>query len=146
MAKCFLANAGYDPSLYRELPYSLTSYAFYNSSGGSGLTSKAGGSTASNIDEFAATQFFSLEDIPVGSVLVLKTGYQYRPEGWTRLSAKTSPRPGQVKTQVVAVDENWWKGWAYRAFNLAKDGNPHLSQEEMEALKSCLSIFVPKEK
>ena len=138
-----LSGAGYDPSKYRELPYSLTYYAFYNSGSGSVLTSREGGSTANNLDEFAATQFFSREDIPVGSVLVLKSGYQYRPERWTRLSAATNPRPDQTKTQVFAVTDAWWSGTAYRAFNLSKAGNPHLSEAEMASLGSCFAIFVP---
>ncbi len=133
-----LSGAGYDPARYRELPYSLTLHAFYNSTGGSGLTT-----TASNSDEFAATQFFSKETLPVGSVLVLKEGYQYRPEKWTRLSAKTSDRPGQTQVQVFAITESWWSGSAYRAFNLSKAGNPHLTDAEMQSLRSCLSIFVP---
>ena len=132
------ADAGYDPGAYRELPYSLTLHAFYNSTGGSGLTT-----TASNSDEFAATQFFSKENLPVGSVLVLKGGYQYRPEKWTRLSAKTSDRPGQTQVQVFAITDAWWSGNAYRAFNLSKAGNPHLTDAEMQSLRSCLSIFVP---
>ena len=132
------SGAGYDPARYRELPYSLTLHAFYNCTGGSGLTT-----TASNSDEFAATQFFSKETLPVGSVLVLKEGYQYRPEKWTRLSAKTSDRPGQTQVQVFAITESWWSGSAYRAFNLSKAGNPHLTDAEMQSLRSCLSIFVP---
>ncbi|MBR1575787.1 MAG: DUF4886 domain-containing protein [Bacteroidales bacterium] len=140
-----LAAAGYEPASYRELSYPIIPYAFYNSTAGSGLTSKAGGSTASNINQFSTTEFFSREDIPVGSVLVLKNGYQYRPEGWTRLSAKnaSAARPANVTTQVVEVTEGWWSGWAYRAFNLAEKGNPGLTEERMEALRSCLSIFVP---
>ncbi len=140
-----LTQAGYDPAAYKELGYRIYPYAYYNSTGGSGMTSKAGGSTASNLNQFSTTPFFSREDIPVGSVLVLKDGYQYRPEGWTRLSAKTSNRPGNVTTEVVEVTENWWNGWAYRAFNLAKKGNPGLTEAEMESLRSCLSIFVPAE-
>jgi hypothetical protein len=138
-----LADAGYDPASFRELPYSITTSAHYNSTDGSGMPSRAGGSTASNINQFATTQFFSMEDIPVGSVLVLKSGYQYRPEGWTRLSARTTNRPGNVQTAVVPVTESWWSGWAYRAFNLAEAGNPGLTDERMNALLSCLSIFVP---
>lgn len=138
-----LADAGYNPEAFRELPYTITTYAYYNSTGGSGMTSRAGGSTASNINQFATTQFFSMEDIPVGSVLVLKSGYQYRPEGWTRLSARTTNRPGNVQTAVVPVTESWWNGWAYRAFNLAEAGNPGLTDDRMNALLSCLSIFVP---
>ena len=134
-----LADAGYDPAAFRELPYSLTLHAFYNSTGGSGLST-----TASNSNQFAATQFFSREDIPAGSVLVLKSGYQYRPERWTRLSAKTSPRPETTTASVFAVTDAWWSGNAYRAFNLAKKGNPALTDQEQQELRSCLSIFVPK--
>ena len=133
-----LSDAGYNPANYRELAWSLTPHAFYNSTGGSVLTT-----TASNSDEFAATQFFSQEDIPAGSVLVLKDGYQYRPEKWTRLSAKTSDRPGTSTTPVYEITEAWWSGSAYRAFNLSKAGNPHLSDAEMESLRSCFAIFVP---
>ena len=138
-----LAAAGADPDAYVELPYRILTYAYYNSTGGSGLTAKVKGSTASNINQFATTQFFSKEDIPVGSILVLKSGYQYRPEGWTRLSAKTVNRPGNVQTQVIPVTESWWNGWAYRAFNLAEADNPALTDERMDALHSVLSIFVP---
>ena len=134
------AAAGYDPARYRELPYTLTLHAYYNSTGGSGLST-----TASNSNQFAATQFFSREDIPVGSVLVLKSGWQYRPERWTRLSARTSPRPETVTTGVFAVTDAWWSGNAYRAFNLAKNGNPVLTDQEQQELRSCLSIFVPLE-
>jgi hypothetical protein len=74
-----LAATGADPDAYVELPYRILTYAYYNSTGGSGLTAKIKGSTASNINQFATTQFFSKEDIPVGSILVLKSGYQYRP-------------------------------------------------------------------
>ena len=135
-----LADAGYDPAAFRELPYSLTLHAYYNSTGGSGLST-----TASNSNQFAATQFFSREDIPVGSVLVLKSGYQYRPERWTRLSEITSPRPETTTASVFAVTSAWWSGNAYRAFNLAKKGNPALTDQEQQELRSCLSIFVPKE-
>ena len=132
------AEAGYDPARYRELPYTLTLHAYYNSTGGSGLST-----TASNSNQFAATQFFSKEELPAGSVLVLKQGFQYRPERWTRLSAKTSPRPDTVNPRVFEITEAWWSGNAYRAFNLAKEGNPALTDQEQQELRSCLSIFVP---
>ena len=134
------ADAGYDPARYRELPYSLTFHAFYDSSRGFSLNS-----TASNSNQFAATQFFSREDIPEGSVLVLKKGYQYRPERWTRLSATTRPRPGPVTSSILEVNDAWWTGNAYRAFNLAKENNPPLTDQQQQELRSCLSIFVPVE-
>ena len=43
------------------------------------------------------------------------------------------------------VDRCVKAGNAYRAFNLAKKGNPALTDQEQQELRSCLSIFVPKE-
>lgn len=139
-------NAGYDPDQYNALPLTIEQKAYYNSTGGSTLTSAANGSTASNLVQFAATQIFSKSQIPNGSVIVLKDGFQYRPEGWKTLSTKnaSSERPGNVTTSIVTVDDSWWASWNYRAFNLAKKGNPALSDAGQEELLSCFAIFVPK--
>lgn len=139
-------NAGYDPGQYNALPLTIEQKAYYNSTGGSTLTSAANGSTASNLVQFAATQIFSKSQIPNGSVIVLKDGFQYRPEGWKTLSTKNagSERPGNVTTSIVTVDDSWWASWNYRAFNLAKKGNPALSDAGQEELLSCFAIFVPK--
>lgn len=139
-------NAGYDPDQYNALPLTIEQKAYYNSTGGSTLTSAANGSTASNLVQFAATQIFSKSQIPNGSVIVLKDGFQYRPEGWKTLSTKNagSERPGNVTTSIVTVDDSWWASWNYRAFNLAKKGNPALSDAGQEELLSCFAIFVPK--
>ena len=142
------SQAGYDPSHYKALPLDLVSYAYYNSTSSSTLISRMAGSTASNLNQFCTTTgVFSREDIPVGSVIVLKPGYQYRPEGWTSLSTKnaSSARPGNVQTQIVTVTDAWWGNWKYRAFNLAEAGNPPLTEEKMNALQSCFAIFVPIE-
>lgn len=139
-------NAGYDPDQYNALPLTIEQKAYYNSTGGSTLTSAANGSTASNLVQFAATQIFSKSQIPNGSVIVLKDGFQYRPEGWKTLSTKnaSSERPGNVTTSIVTVDDSWWASWNYRAFNLAKKGNPALSDAGQEELLTCFAIFVPK--
>ena len=91
---------------------------------------------------------FTKSEIPEGSLLVLKSGFQYRPEGWTSLSSKnnSSTRPGNVSSQFVAVTSSWWGNWNYRAFNLAKLGNPGLDAAGQAELDSCFFIFVPKGK
>ena len=144
------AEAGYDLSKYKALPLDLVPYAYYNStsSNPSTLTSRMAGSSASNINQFAAsTGVFSKEDIPAGSVIVMKPNYQYRPEGWTSLSTKnaSSARPAQVSAQIVVVDDSWWGKWKYRAFNLSERGNPGLDEARMKALQSSFAIFVPTE-
>ena len=138
--------AGYDPSHYRALPLDLVSYAYYNSTSSSTLVSRMAGSGATNLNQFASTTgVFSKEDIPVGSVIVLKAGYQYRPEGWTSLSAtnSSSSRPANVKTAIVPVTGAWWGNWKYRAFNLAESNNPGLTEERMQKVMHCFAVFVP---
>ena len=150
--KGLFTGAGYNLDSYEAVPLIIEHKAYYNSTGGSNLTSAAGGSTAGNLSQFAATQIFQKSEIPNGSVIVLKQGYQYRPEGWVTLTTKnnaegssTAPsRPSNVTTSVVVVDDAWWKTFNYRAFNLAKANNPSLTDAEQETLESCFAIFKPK--
>ena len=142
-----LQDAGYDISKYDILNYGVTFYAYYYSCQSPNIISKAGGSTASNINQFATTSTkFTKDDIPVGSLIVIADGYQYRPEGWKNLStANTSAtRPGNVTDAVTEVTEEWWGSWTYRAFNIAKAGNPNLTAEQMKLLDGVLFILVPK--
>lgn len=84
-------------------------------------------------------------------MIVLKSGYQYRPEGWVTLTTKntSATRPTNVEASgsnsIVVVNDSWWGSWNYRAFNLAKFKNPNLTDAEQETLESCFAIFKPKQ-
>lgn len=139
-----LAGNGLNIEDYNKLEITLTHYAYYNSTGGSALTSQAGGSPATNLNQFAATKIFTKEEIPIGSLILLKRGFQYRPEGWTALNTKTSNRPGNVTAQLVEATKSWWGNWNYRAFNVAKAGNPPLDAAGQAELDNAFFIYVPK--
>lgn len=139
-----LAGNGLNIEDYNKLEITLTHYAYYNSTGGSALTSQAGGSPATNLNQFAATKIFTKEEIPIGSLILLKRGFQYRPEGWTALNTKTSNRPGNVTAQLVEATKAWWGNWNYRAFNVAKSGNPPLDAAGQAELDNAFFIYVPK--
>lgn len=139
-----LAGNGLIIEDYNKLEITLTHYAYYNSTGGSALTSQAGGSPATNLNQFAATKIFTKEEIPIGSLILLKRGFQYRPEGWTALNTKTSNRPGNVTAQLVEATKSWWGNWNYRAFNVAKSGNPPLDAAGQAELDNAFFIYVPK--
>lgn len=130
-----VTNAGYDISEYVKLDLDITTYAYYNSSANSTL--------GTNMKNYAATRIFEKEEIPSGSLIVLKDGYQYRPEGWTSLDEKTDPRPENVTSQLVVVDDAWWGRFNYRGFNLAVEGNPALDDAQQEELKTVFAIYVP---
>ena len=87
-----------------------------------------------------------LEIIPNGSLIVVNYGYQYRPEGWQTLGSKnTAARPGNVGNNVVVVDDAWWGNFNYRAFNLAKFGNPNMTTDaERDAVIAAFAVYVPK--
>ena len=144
-----LERAGYKLSDYNKTALTITHNAYYNSSNKtyvSGIISAATGSSATNLNQFACTQMFGKSDIPEGSIIVLRVGYQYRPEGWTSLSAAnaSSARPANVTTKVTVVDSAWWGSWNHRAFNLAKLGNPALDAAGQSDLDTCFAIYTKK--
>lgn len=137
LEKILTAN-GYDAGRYRMLDIEITTYRYYNSSDKNMLSVPG-----TNMKNFAATEILTKAQIPNGSVIVQKEGYQYRPEGWTALDAVTSGRPGNVTDQIVVVDDEWWREFNYRGFNLAEKGNPVLDDARQEALKTAFGIYVP---
>ena len=141
-AEAIIAAYGYDPANYTGIDVGLTHNGFYNSTSG---TPSAITTNASNSNQFAATKIFTKSDIPAGSLIVLKSGFQYRPEGWVSLSTMNSGnRPGNVTSQLVEVDSAWWGSWNYRAFNVAKAGNPPLDAAGQAELDNAFFIYVPK--
>ena len=139
---------GYDPAKYEKLEIEMTKYAYYNSSNTTYLSTMytQQNSTASNIKQFVATPIFEKADLPEGTLIVQRQGQQYRPEGWTALDkANTSAtRPGNVTECLVEVDVTWWGNWKYRAFNLAKEGRPNLTDKTADELIDGFGIFIPK--
>ena len=142
-------GAGYSLDSYEAVPLIITHNAFYYSNSDN-LSNQV--TTGNNITQYAATQIFQKSEIPNGSVVVLKQGYQYRPEGWVTLTTKNNgeggedpARPANVTTSVVVVNDAWWKTFNYRAFNLAKENHPNLTDAEQATLESCFAIFKPKQ-
>lgn len=147
-AETIISSQGYDPTKYSSIALNLTHNGFYNSTSGDPV---AISTDKSNSSQFAATKIFAKSEIPNGSLIVLKYGFQYRPEGWTSLSTlnSSSDRPGNVvaasDNSVVEVSDSWWGKWNYRAFNIAKAGNPPLDAAGQAELDDCFFIFVPKQ-
>src|SRR5690606_34878391 len=103
-------------------------------------------STASNLCFFVSSgRMFTRDDIPVGSIIEIAPGFQYRPEGWTSLTQRTTNRPAPVTTHRVVVTEQWWGDVQYRAFNVSYIGNSWDIRDEVEEVASKLRIYVPKE-
>lgn len=145
-----LQNLNLDPSKYTSL---LTAddwnkNAYYNTSSSSNwnVLNTESNSTSQNLQKFAATNMFTKEQLPVGSVIIVDTGYTYRPEGWISLTDKslnTASRQGEVSTNVVVVDSAWWGSYTHRGFNLKHGDQTYSSNVEYLELISHLRIYVP---
>ncbi len=117
----------------------LTANAFYNSTNGSTLTTSAN-STSSNLKKFNATRIFQKYETPVGAIIAIDSGFQYRPEGWTALDATNATRLGNVTDSIVVIDEAWWGDYQYRAFNVGYISGAEISAEQFGSLR----IYIPK--
>lgn len=98
-----------------------------------------------NVDismKFVASKRFTKEELPIGTILEIKTGYQYRPEGWIKDELQTS-RPENVTTHFVEIDESWWGDYTIRAFNISSTSGNKLV--DMKEAIDAFSIYVPKD-
>ena len=133
------ASLGLNIADYVELDWLLEVQAYYNSKNGIGIYNHST-STASNIPNFIASKLLTKEDLPVGSVIIVDSGYQYRPEGWVSETSKTSNRPGNITTAAVEVTDSWWGTFTIRAFNLSAVTTRAMTADDAVHLR----IYVPK--
>ncbi len=89
---------------------------------------------------------FTREDIPIGSIIEIDEGYQYRPEGWVTLTRQPSAnRPTPVREKKVVVTEEWWGDFVYRSFNVSFIGSKTDVRGIEEETASHFRIWVPKQ-
>ena len=87
---------------------------------------------------------FTREQLPVGSVIVLAEGWQYRPEGWVNGEVNTSAnRPTTTTASYVEITEEWWGNYTTRAFNISKVGLSSLSGVTEADICEAFQIYVP---
>ena len=137
----FPTKPTFDPQGYTLLDLELTKFAYYNSDAKDYWDNLITG--ASNGDRYYASKKFTREDIPVGSVIIIEEGWQYRPEGWEEnKDFTTHVRPGNVSVYRVDVTEEWWGNYVTRAFNVSKQSAESLEGKDAEA-RNALKIYIP---
>ena len=137
---------------YERVELQLTKSAYYctlvNYPTPPTLTTRNNYAEATNDIYFYATQVFTKETLPVGSIIEIASGWQYRAEGWdssnfqNQTAAERSPN---VTTQQVTVDEAWWGDYTARGFNIAlKGASTDISGYTEEQINEVFKIYVPK--
>ena len=138
--KDFLTNLGKNPEDYHLIDLDLMLNSYYNSTSNANRNSKAAGSKGEILNYYYSTDMYGRNDLPIGTVIRIDAGYQYRPEAWTATNVKTDPRPDNVTTNAVIVDAAWWGEYNYRAFNVAYVGAATaVKEEDFKAFQ----IYVP---
>lgn len=99
---------------------------------------------AENSIKFVASKRFTKDELPVGSIIEIKAGYQYRPEAWLDDATQES-RPDNTNVKYIEVTEEWWGNYKYRAFNISSTANSDLTFAQKDAIEA-FSIYVPKDK
>ncbi len=138
--KALLTEKGFKPEEYKSLILNEFVKGYYNS------TDKSRPYTiifdANNSKNFITTDVYSKGEIPTGSVIYVKDGFQYRPEGWVtegQVNASAA-RPGNVTEEIVVVDDSWWGDFNYRAFNIAYKGNQEVVSDSNIGV---FKVFIP---
>ena len=138
--KDFLTNLGKNPEDYHLIDLDLMLNSYYNSTSNANRNSKAAGSKGEILNYYYSTDMYGKNDLPIGTIIRIDAGYQYRPEAWTATNVKTNPRPDNVTTNAVIVDAAWWGEYNYRAFNVAYVGAATaVKEEDFKAFQ----IYVP---
>ena len=93
-----------DLSNYIEIDYLPVASAYYNSTDTGKYNQLI--TTEANSMNFIASKKFTKEELPIGSIIEVKSGYQYRPEGWIDDNVQSS-RQNNVSTRYVEVTDAW---------------------------------------
>lgn len=145
-------------SIYLTNPYSLEvlnnshnkmniefTRGFYDSTGSnpSAKTYREGDEFS---NKFACSQIFETNQLVNGSIIYIKNGYKYRPDGWYSLNSKSGVRPETTNNDFTKIDDNWKKEYNYRAFNISRNDDARLSDAEIDQINSgeIFIIFTPK--
>ena len=134
--KAYLTSLGKDPSKYEVLDLGFKFNSYWDSTGKASTPN----STSSISSQYITTNIFSKYELPVGSVIKIAEGYQYRPDGWTKLATahSSSTRPGNT-TENVIVDESYFETFNFRAFNISRLDGKDVVYDDRYALR----IYVP---
>ena len=126
-----------DPSKY------IAGNGYYNVTDSTRYNQLISGDTTSK--KFVATIFITKEMLPVGSVIKIADGYQYRPEGWIDENKQTS-RNDNTSDERVEVTEAWWGNYIKRGFNISKKDGSLVEEgtDAYDAAVAAFEIYVPK--
>ncbi|MDP2425596.1 MAG: DUF4886 domain-containing protein [Candidatus Izemoplasmatales bacterium] len=87
---------------------------------------------------------YSRTDIPVGTIITIQEGYQYRVNFWMNLDGAFTgnTRTANLTTSRVVVDDAWWGEQQYVSFNISQVGTPNIASQ-VELVASKFQVLLP---
>ena len=137
---------------YIQIDVRMRDIGYYNSTDTAGdyyngtIASVSGG----NSINYYMTEKFDKTDLINGTIITLKSGYNYRPEGWVNAQRNGQNglpgRPNTTTAAEVVVDAAWWGQFTERGFNIQKTGTgnfPAQPDSVIVGVYAALKIYVP---
>ena len=143
-ANAAINAAGFNAGEYVEVPVTVVYHAYWASTSSPNIYVAWAGTTGDTKNSFVSTVKLQRNSIPVGTLIYVASGYQYRPEGWQSVNANNSAaRPDNTSETVVEVTPDWWGNFNYRAFNVSKTEGT-IEYGELGTVAGSFGLFVPK--
>ena len=137
------AQNSIDLSKYALLEWNYLENTYWNST--SKATTTVPKSTASTyLQNICCDRKYTLSELPLGTIFIVDSGWQYRLEGFVTENAKyTGKRPGMITQNFFVLDANFVNDMQYLVWNIASEPKSDISK--LYAQAAChLRIYVPK--
>ena len=136
------AGYGVDLSKYTVLEWDYLENTYWNCTSKAGTTTPGAGNSTYHQNVCSAKKY-NLSELPVGTIFILDTGWQYRLEIYTEENAKyTGTRPGLSTETYFVLTEEFLNGCQYVAWNISASPKADISAIYQQA--SCrLRIYIP---
>ena len=132
----------YDLTNYTEIDAGLLGCSFWNSTDSSNFDKRqANLEGTSNL--YVSSSRFTPSTLPVGSIVSIGESFGVRPDAWTSDSVQYS-RPSETYQNIIEIDNDFWNGYQFRAFNIFKCAKTTLMGQYSQIFDE-FHIYVPNE-
>ena len=135
----------YDLSNYTEIDAGLVGCSYWDANNGSNYNKRIQ-NTSGVSNKYVSTQRFTPSTLPVGSIISIDEAFGVSLQTWVN-DAQQSDTMLETYDNVIAVNDSFWSGYAYRAFNIFKAGKSILSGQYVDQQYSQIfdgfHIYVP---
>lgn len=140
--KVVAAANGADLAKYSLLEWDYLENSYWNCTSKAGTTTPAS-SAGTYHQNVCSKEKYSITDIPVGTVFICDSDWQYRLEIYTSKDEKyTGTRPSMITAQFFALTDSFLNGCRYIAWNISSSPKSDISAIYAQAA-AHLRIYVP---